>query len=146
MNTEINPEFQPLPVALLERMQSLRSRLHALVTQHFPDTALSHTAADFALLQRIVDADVLSADDASGWEAMGIAFGDGLTARVPGLAWAQVTDQYGTDAVLRYRETTLQIGVATMLLKRAQAIEAIDVAHMADWLASFIAEKSHEYQ
>ncbi|MNT34530.1 hypothetical protein D3C72_1705170 [compost metagenome] len=98
------------------------------------------------MLQRIVDADLLKAEDEAGWEAMGIAFGDGLTTLIPGLAWAQVTDQFGTDAVLRYRETSLQIGVVTMLLKRAEADEAIDVAHMARWLQAFVEEKAHEYQ
>lgn len=146
MNEDIQAEFQPLPTSMLEPMQTRRAELHALVAQQFPDDALSHTAADFELLQRIVDAGILTAEDEAGWEAMGIAFGDGLTTLIPGLAWAQVTDQFGTDAVLRYRETSLQIGVVTMLLKRAEADEAIDVAHMARWLQAFVEEKAHEYQ
>lgn len=42
-----------------------------------------------------------------------------------------------------------EIGVVTMLLKRAEADEAdeaIDIAHMAQWLQAFIEEKAHEYQ
>ncbi|MNL26853.1 hypothetical protein D3C87_1484080 [compost metagenome] len=131
---------------MLEHMQSRRAKLHALVVRSFPDDELSHTAADFASLQRIVDADLLKAEDEAGWEAMGIAFGDGLTTMIPGLAWVQVTDQYGTDAVLRYRGTSLQIGVVTMLLKRIETNEAVDIAHMAHWLQTFIEEKAHEYQ
>lgn len=146
MNEASTTAFQPLPPHALEHMQSRRAQLHALVASHFPGNELSHTAADFALLQRIADAGILDADDEAGWEAMGIAFGDGLTTMVPGLAWVEVTDEYGTDAVLRYEQTSLQIGVVTMLLKRAEADEIIDVEHMAQWLQSFIQDKAHEYQ
>ena len=146
MNEAMEADFQPLPASMLEHMQSRRALLHTRVAHHFPDHELSHTAADFDLLQRIVDAGILAAEDVADWEAMGIAFGDGLTTLVPGLAWAQVTDQFGTDAVLRYRQTSLQIGVVTMLLKRAEEDEAIDIAHMAQWLQAFIEEKAHEYQ
>lgn len=146
MNEDIEAEFQPLPAGMLEHMQSRRALLHAWIAHSFPGDELRHTAADFDLLQRIVDAGILTAEDVADWEAMGIAFGDGLTTLVPGLAWAQVTDQFGTDAVLRYRQTSLQIGVVTMLLKRAEEDEAIDIAHMAQWLQAFIEEKAHEYQ
>ena len=146
MTQEMTAEFQPLPPSALEYMQARRAQLHALVADNFSDRELTHTAADFELLQRIVDANLLEAEDVAGWEAMGIAFGDGLTTMVPGLAWAQVTDQYGTDAVLRYQATTLQIGVVTMLLKRAEANEEINVAHLAQWLKAFIEEKAHEYR
>ncbi|CAB3700287.1 hypothetical protein CEY09_27420 [Achromobacter marplatensis] len=146
MSEDIEAEFQPLPASMLEHMQSRRALLHAWIAHSFPGDELRHTAADFDLLQRIVDAGILTAEDVADWEAMGIAFGDGLTTLVPGLAWAQVTDQFGTDAVLRYRQTSLQIGVVTMLLKRAEEDEAIDIAHMAQWLQAFIEEKAHEYQ
>jgi hypothetical protein len=146
MSEDIEAEFQPLPAGMLEHMQSRRALLHAWIAHSFPGDELRHTAADFDLLQRIVDAGILTAEDVADWEAMGIAFGDGLTTLVPGLAWAQVTDQFGTDAVLRYRQTSLQIGVVTMLLKRAEEDEAIDIAHMAQWLQAFIEEKAHEYQ
>lgn len=146
MNEELKADFQPLPAGMLEHMQSRRAQLHALIARGFPNDELGHTAADFELLQRIVDANTLKAEDVSDWEAMGIAFGDGLTTMIPGLAWVQVTDQYGTDAVLRYRGTSLQIGVVTMLLKRIETNEAVDIAHMAHWLQTFIEEKAHEYQ
>ena len=146
MTQEMTAEFQPLPPSALEYMQARRAQLHALVADNFSDRELTHTAEDFELLQRIVDADLLEAEDVAGWEAMGIAFGDGLTTMVPGLAWAQVTDQYGTDAVLRYQATTLQIGVVTMLRKRAEANEEINVAHLAQWLKAFIEEKAHDYR
>lgn len=146
MSEDIEAEFQPLPASMLEHMQSRRALLHAWIAHSFPGDELRHSAADFDLLQRIVDAGILTAEDVADWEAMGIAFGDGLTTLVPGLAWAQVTDQFGTDAVLRYRQTSLQIGVVTMLLKRAEEDEAIDIAHMAQWLQAFIEEKAHEYQ
>jgi hypothetical protein len=77
---------------------------------------------------------------------MGIALGDALVTEVPGLAWMQVSDEFGVDPVLRYRQTSLQIGVLTLLLKRAEQGEEIDIQHIANWLQKFIETKADEYQ
>lgn len=52
-----------------------------------------------------------------------------------------LTDEYGTDPTLRYRETSLHINALTMLSKRIEDGEVIDVRAMAKWLANFVAEK-----
>jgi hypothetical protein len=78
-------------------------------------------------------------------ESLGIVFGDALGATIDGLAWWEVTDEYGTDPSLRYRETSLQINVLTMISKRIEDGRECDVAKMAAWIADFIKNKSHEY-
>ncbi len=82
------------------------------------------------------------------WElqSLGIVLGDALTGSVDGLAWWEVTDEYGTDPTLRYKETTLQINALTMISKRVEDGEECDVAHMAAQVTDFIKNRSHEYR
>ena len=138
--------FEPIPADLLATMHSLRAQLGERIANQFPGSALTGTAADIGLLQQVVDSQTLAGSDVQAWEAMGIALGDVLANQVPGLAWVLVSDQFGVDPVLRYQQSSLQIGVVSMLLKRAEQGEEIDVEHLASWLKQFIETKSHEYQ
>lgn len=64
---------------------------------------------------------------------------------MPGLAWMQVTDAWGIDAVLRYADSSLQIGASTLLLKRVEQGEVIDIAHLLAWLEEFVATRADDY-
>jgi hypothetical protein len=57
-----------------------------------------------------------------------------------------VTDEYGTDPTLRYESTSLQVNAMTMISKRIEDGEAVDVASLAAWLEDFIKSKAHEYR
>lgn len=142
----VKPVYEPIPTELRVSMQSLRTQLGELISSKFPGKSLTGTAGDLQLLQDVVDAQILVDSDIKAWEAMGIVFGDALTSEVPGLAWVQVTDEYGVDPVLRYQETTVQIGVATLLLKRIEQGEEINIKYMVHWLQEFIETRAHEYQ
>lgn len=74
-----------------------------------------------------------------------MVFGDALTATIPGLAWCEVTDEYGTDPTLRFKETSIQINAPTMLSKRIEDGEQIDVADMAKLIHEFINKKHGDY-
>lgn len=98
------------------------------------------------MLQEILDKNILSKDQTWELQSLGVVFGDALINEISGLKWWQVTDDYGTDPVLRYKETTLQIGALTMISKRVEDGEKVDVAHMSNWLNDFIQSKKHEYK
>lgn len=102
-------------------------------------------AAGPSTLQRVVDAELIDRADCDGWEALGVAFGDTLAQRVPGLTRMQVTDAWGIDAVLRYADSSLQIGASTLLLKRVEQGEIIDIAHLLAWLEEFVATRADDY-
>jgi hypothetical protein len=127
-------------------MDRQRAFVAALAQKHFPGAKITRTGADFPVLQQIVDGKVIPADNKWGWQSVGIVFGDALASTIPGLQWHEVTDAYGTDPTLRYKSTSLQINAMTMISKRIEDGEEIDVAHMAAWLADFVKNKAHEYQ
>jgi hypothetical protein len=127
-------------------MQKQRQFVADLVRQHFPADKITRTKADFALLQKIVDSGILKKDEAWKLQSLGIVFGDALAATIDGLAWWEVTDEYGTDPTLRYRTTTLQYNALTMISKRVEERREIHLEDMAVWLADHIRTKGHEYE
>jgi hypothetical protein len=52
-----------------------------------------------------------------------------LTSEFP-LRWTMVTDEYGTDPTLRFEKTTVQINVLTMISKRVERDEHVDVSEL----------------
>ena len=143
---ETKQVFRRLPADSSKCMEKQRLVVVLLVQKHFPNEKLTKTKADFAILQKIVDAKIIPKEKTWELQSLGIVLGDALAATVEGLAWWEVTDEYGTDPTLRYKETTLQVNVLTMISKRIEKGEGCDVAHMAAWVADFIKTKSHEYK
>lgn len=138
--------FRNLPPDALVHMQKQREFVAQLITQHFPTERITRSKADFALLQKILNAKLIRRDETWKLQSLGIVFGDALTATIGGLAWCEVTDEYGTDPTLRFRETTLQLNALTMISKRVEDGKEVDVTRMAEQLADFVRTKAHEYR
>lgn len=131
------PRFAPLDAALRARLQEQRQFVERLVARHFPGERLTRSRADIALLQRVVDARVVPRTDGWGLQALGVAYGDALAAVVPGLAWVRVVDAYGTDPTLRLRGTSVQVNALTMISKRVEQGEPVDLEAIARDVARF---------
>jgi hypothetical protein len=58
-----------------------------------------------------------------------IAFGDVITSELP-LRWVMVSDEYGTDPTLRFKDTALQINAVTMISKRVERDEPVNVSEL----------------
>ncbi len=127
-------------------MDAQRAAIAQLVARHFPSETIGPGQKSFILLQKILDAKLISRQQTWELQALGVIFGDALINFIDGLAWWEVTDQYGTDAVLRYRETTVQLSAVTMISKRIEDGEEVDILHIANWLKNFIEAKKDEYQ
>jgi hypothetical protein len=138
--------FRPIPSSTLLLMNSQRTHVLRLLHKHFPGSKLTGTSADFATLQRIVDAKVISKASTWEWHCLGIAFGDVLAKTIPGLQWQEVTDAYGTDPVLRYESTSMRLSAMTMLSKRVEEGREIDLQDLAAQLQKFVREKAHEFR
>lgn len=141
-----DPVFELLPQATKRQLAKQRLFVSSLVAERFPGEKLSGLKSDFQLLQRILDAKLIP--KASTWElqAIGVVFGDSLVASIPGLAWWQVTDEYGTDPTVRYRETSVQINALTTLSKRVERSETIEVEQLAEYFSKFIETEAHKFK
>ena len=94
--------------------------------QRYGISALTQTAADLPVLQRLIDDRAFKKRQTFELQSLGIAFGDVLSSELP-LRWVIVTDEYGTDPTLRFKNTTLQINALTMISKRIERDEMVNL-------------------
>jgi hypothetical protein len=135
-------KFAPIPVSIAAEMDKQRAYVSALVAKNLPGKRLKKSKEDFVILQAIVDMKLLNKQQTWELQALGVCFGDALVDYIPGLKWSLITDEYGTDPTLQFKDTTTQFNALTMLSKRIEDGRDIDVVHLAKWLVDFIKKES----
>jgi len=138
MSDPRSSRFHPLPAEALARLNRQRGYVAQLLNDQFAGAQLSGGRSDLAILQEVVDAQVLRPDQRWELQSLGVAFGDALIGMIEGLAWCEVTDEYGTDPTLRYRDTSFQVNALTTISKRIESGKPVDLQKMAAWLASTV--------
>lgn len=132
--------FRALPPRQIEQMDRQRAHVAALLQKHRPGHRFQRSPADFAELQSFVDAHVVQNMDTWGLQALGVVFGDALQAANAPLAWCEVTDEFGTDPTLRVGSTSYQVNALTMISKRIERGETVDVLDLANRVKQSVAQ------
>ena len=78
---------------------------------------MTRTQGDLPLLQRLLDDRLFMKSQTYELQSLGVAFGDVLTSEFS-LRWVMITDEYGTDPTLRFKNTSTNINALTMISKR----------------------------
>jgi hypothetical protein len=78
------------------------------------------------LLQGILDQEFYGKDETWKLQSLGIAFGDALLQKL-GLEWVEIEDEYGIDPALRYKNTSILLFPLTMISKRIEKDEQINI-------------------
>lgn len=112
-----------------DRLEAQRALVSAEISARY-GWKLKRTSADIVYLQRLLDDRVFSGDQTYELQSLGVCFGDVLAAKGD-LRWVIVNDEYGEDPTLRWAETSVQINVLTVLSKRVEDGDEIDVAYLA---------------
>lgn len=97
-------------------------------------TGLDGTTADLARIQQIVDSGFVAREATYTLQALGMAFGKVFVNENAGFDWWMVQDVYGRDPAIRYQRTTLLAFPRTMLSKRVEDGDRIDVSDLYDHL------------
>ena len=118
------PKFSELSQQDRARLDQQRAIIGATVKQRYDVPGLSRGIADLGPLQRLIDDKVFAKTQTYELQSLGVAFGDVLASRLP-LRWVMVTDEYGTDPTLRFKETSLQVNALTMISKRVESGEVV---------------------
>jgi hypothetical protein len=139
------PKFAELSREGTARLEKQRGVVAAAAKQRYGTVALTKTKADLVVLQRLLDDRVFTKTQTYELQCLGIAFGDVLASELP-LRWMMVTDEYGTDPTLRYKDTTIQINALTMLSKRVERDEEVDVQTMRRMTGEQVAQLEREFQ
>jgi len=102
---------------------------------------LDQSLSDLEFLQRVIDDDYLERSQTWELQSLGIALGRVLANNVPGLDWAIIEDEYGRDPTIQYRETSLVFNVQTMISKRIEDGEDVNVRALYDFVLRVVEEK-----
>jgi hypothetical protein len=126
------PKFRELSRQDNARLDQQRAVVAGAAKQRYGTMALTKTKRDLPVLQRLIDEKVFDKSQTYELQSLGVAFGDVLASELP-LRWVMVTDEYGTDPTLRFRETAFQINALTMISKRAEEDVPIDLSLLLRW-------------
>jgi hypothetical protein len=79
-----------------------------------------------SILQRLLDDKAFTKSQTYELQSLGVAFGDVLASEFS-LRWVMITDEYGTDPTLRFKNTSINVNPVTMISKRVERDEPVDV-------------------
>lgn len=95
---------------------------------------------DLALIQRALDSGSIQPDATSELQAIGMAFGKIFVNENEDYDWWMVEDDYGRDPTIRYKETTLLVFPQTMISKRIEDGDKVDVQDLYYGLIEMLAD------
>lgn len=116
--------FGPGDVKKTERQ---RAQVDELARQKLGLQIGRTTEVDLDAIQRLIDAGYVRSDDTYLQQSLGVVLGDALARDIRFLAWAAVDDKYGHSRALQYRTTDQVFFPVTMISKRIEARERVDV-------------------
>jgi hypothetical protein len=123
------PKFSELSPQDSERLNQQRAAIAAFAKRRYGTATLSKTKRDLPILQRLVDDRVFKKSQTYELQSLGVVFGDVLVSELP-LRWVMITDEYGTDPTLRYKGTSININALTMISKRVERNEPVDLSRL----------------
>lgn len=123
------PMFSELSNEDRTRLDQQRAIIADAANRRYGTLALTKTLADLTVLQRLIDDKAFGKKQTYELQSLGVAFGDVLTSELP-LRWVLVTDEYGTDPTLRFKNTTVQINALTMISKRVEKDEKVSLTEL----------------
>ncbi len=136
------PKFTELSREDSARLERQRAVVLATSKQRYGTLALTRTKSDLPVLQNLIDDRVFNKSQTYELQSLGVAFGDVLSSELP-LRWVMVTDEYGTDPTLRFKKTTVQINALTMISKRIERNERVDVSELLRITRDHLTQREH---
>jgi Domain of unknown function (DUF3806) len=122
------PKFRELSADDVARLDRQRAVVLAAAKEHC-GAELTRTKKDLPTLQKLIDDAVFKKSQTYELQSLGVAFGDVMASELP-LHWAIITDEFGSDPTLRFKNTTINVNALTMISKRVERDERVDLARL----------------
>ncbi len=124
-------------------LEAERQWVQALIKGFDSDVVLSKTKSDLPTLQTIIENGPYTESPANELVVIGTTYGDILATEL-GLHWVVVTDEYGTDIGLQYKNSEIYLFPRDMIVKRFEQGEEIDLSFMFEELVKVVSEKAKD--
>jgi hypothetical protein len=118
--TDLSPEQ-------VGRLDKQRAVIQEAATKRYQAPPLTRSMADLPVLQRLLDDGVFARTQTYQLQCLGVVFGDVLANELP-LWWMWATDQGDAWPALKYKDTTIQLNALTLISKRIEDGEKVDLA------------------
>jgi hypothetical protein len=138
-------KFSELSLEDSKRLDQQRAVIAAAAEQRYGTAGLSRTKRDLPILQRLIDDKVFNKSQTYELQSLGVVFGDVLVTELP-LLWVMITDEYGTDPTLRFKNTSISINALTMISKRVERNERVDVFQLLQRNREALAEAQKKFR
>ncbi|WP_291588945.1 DUF3806 domain-containing protein [Comamonas sp. UBA7528] len=89
-------------------------------------------------LQALLDRGLVQPDNLLLARGLGVVLGDALTCELDDMDWHMVSDDWGVDPVVRFRESSIQVGARDMVLKRLEDGQTVDLVQLLDGVVSHL--------
>jgi hypothetical protein len=130
-NAVSEPKFTELSHEDSARLEQQRAVVLAAAKQKYGTLGFTRTKSDLPVLQKLIDDKVFNRSQTYQLQSLGVVFGDVLASEFP-LRWVLVTDEFGTDPTMRFKETTLQVNALTMISKRIERDQPVSLQRLLD--------------
>jgi hypothetical protein len=104
--------------------------LGSQISQEITGKQMDGSMQDLDRLQAIVASGQIQIENTQELQSLGILFGKVFVNETQDYDWWVVEDDYGKDACIRYKETSLLIFPQTMLSKRIEDGETVNVSEL----------------
>ena len=141
----VQPQFAELSRQDAARLDNQRAVVASAAKARYGTVRLTKTKQDLPVLQRLIDDKVFAKTQTYELQCLGVAFGDVLASDVP-LRWVMVTDEFGTDPTLRFKDTSIQVNALTMISKRVEKGERVDLAALVRINREQLARAEKDFQ
>ncbi len=120
----------------LARLEAQRSVVEKFLANDDSRRKYRATAAGkLGTLRALLDAGVFSPSQSYELQCLGIVLGDAFVLDL-GFRWVMVEDAYGIDPALQLKGTTLLLFPLTMISKRVERGEEVDVFDLYNWVSA----------
>lgn len=132
------PVFRALSDAEQAQLERERLQVCQVAARELGLTQWSMDRSGLVQLQALMDRGLVLADDVLLAQGLGVVLGDALTCEMDDMDWYMVTDDWGTDPVVRYGNTTVQVGARDMVIKRLEDDRAVDLVQLFDGVVAHL--------
>jgi hypothetical protein len=139
------PRFSQLSHEDNARLDQQRDVIASEVKQRYGVASLTRTEKDLPVLQRLLDDKVFDKSQTYRLQCLGVAFGDVLASELP-LRWVIISDEFGSDPTLRLRDTSININALTMISKRLERDEIVNVFDLLEKTRQALADAEERFR
>ena len=137
------PEHSELTERELHGLEEQRQVVRDVLQSRYDVFTLPTLRADLPVLQQLIEDRAFSPEQEYEWSSVGVVFGDVLASEL-GLDWCAYCDEQGAEPALRLGESSITLYPRSMILKRIERGDEMELDAFIDNLAESIEQLKAE--